>query len=113
MKYSLSWDVVDCPSNYLETSPVGTFEPNGFGLYDMHGNVFEWVEDCGNTTYRWAPKDGSAWTEGDCSLRVLRGGSWYDSPRLLRSADRFWNYPSVRDDVRGFRVTRTLSPPAP
>ena len=61
-----------------QTGPVGSFVPNGFGLYDMHGNVWEWVEDCWNGSYAGAPSDGGAWESGNCAGRVLRGGSWYD-----------------------------------
>ena len=63
------------------TAPVGSFAPNGFGLYDMHGNVWEWVEDCWNGSYAGAPSDGGAWRSGDCAKRVLRGGSWGGNPR--------------------------------
>ena len=93
------------------TVPVGSYKPNGFGLYDMHGNVWEWVEDCWNYGYDGAPSDGRAWTSGDCSRRVLRGGSWDNKPGVLRSAIRsrygsgFRNVSSI-----GFRVARTLAP---
>jgi formylglycine-generating enzyme required for sulfatase activity len=90
------------------TVPVGTFQPNVFGLYDMHGNVGEWVQDCWNDYYYDAPSDGSAWTTGDCGRRVLRGGSWNNGPRGLRSADRGGNFPDSRVDSVGFRVGRTL-----
>ena len=69
-----------------ETSPVGSFKPNAFGLYDMHGNVWQWVQDCYHDNYNGAPTDGSAWTSGDCSRRVLRGGAWGNFPRNLRAA---------------------------
>ena len=59
-----------------QTAPVGSFAPNQFGLYDMVGNVWEWTEDCYHDSYNGAPADGSAWTGGDCSRRVVRGGSW-------------------------------------
>ena len=71
-----------------ETMPVGSFPANSFGLHDVHGNVWEWVEDCWNETYLGAPSDGSAWEQGHCSLRVLRGGSWLSNRWLVRSADR-------------------------
>ena len=58
------------------TVPVGSFRPNAFGVYDTAGNAAEWVQDCWNASYRGAPHDGSAWLSGDCSLRVLRGGSF-------------------------------------
>ena len=92
------------------TAPVGSFAANSWGLYDMHGNVWEWVEDCWNGSYRGAPLDGSAWPQGNCSERVLRGGSWFDYPGLLRSAFRFRNAPGSRSSYVGFRVARTLTP---
>ncbi|MDE0156946.1 MAG: formylglycine-generating enzyme family protein [Gammaproteobacteria bacterium] len=67
---------------------VGSYHPNGFGLYDMHGNVWEWVQDCWHDNYEGAPTDGSAWTNGDCSRRVVRGGAWYGLAGDLRSANR-------------------------
>jgi formylglycine-generating enzyme required for sulfatase activity len=91
------------------TTAVGTYPPNPFGLYDMQGNVLEWVEDCWNESYAGAPNDGSAWTTGDCSRRVLRGGSWGSDPRNLRSARRGRNGAGNRGDGIGFRVARTLS----
>ena len=78
---------------YAETAPVGSFSANGWGLYDMHGNVREWVQDCWNDSYEGAPTDGSAWLFGDCcSMRVFRGGSWSNYPRFLRSARRAQEY---------------------
>ena len=94
-----------------QTAPVGSFGPNGWGLHDLHGNVFEWVQDCGNLSYQGAPTNGSAWESGDCSLRVLRGGSWDFDPRYLRSAYRLRSIPPEhRDDWIGFRVARTITP---
>ncbi|MCY4211603.1 MAG: SUMF1/EgtB/PvdO family nonheme iron enzyme [Gammaproteobacteria bacterium] len=66
----------DCGDSYDYTAPVGSFPANPWGLHDMHGNVWEWVQDCSNNNYEGAPTDGNAWTSGDCSLRVIRGGSW-------------------------------------
>ena len=80
-----------------QTSPVGSFEPNAFGLYDMHGNVYEWVEDCYVNTYTGAPSDGSARTSGcgsDVFWAVVRGGSWFVYPQYLRSASRYGDAPS-------------------
>ena len=94
--------------NVGKTTEVGSYPPNPWGLYDMNGNVWEWVEDCWNESYKGAPSDGSAWTSGDCSRRVLRGGSWYDIPEDLRSAYRSGNFTGIRDDDIGFRVARTL-----
>ena len=93
-----------------ETSPVGSFKPNAFGLYDMSGNVLQWVEDCYHDNYDDAPTDGSAWTSGDCSRRVVRGGSWYSDPQYLRSADRFGYATDFRSGDLGFRLARTLNP---
>jgi len=92
------------------TLPVDSFKPNPWGLYQVHGNVFEWVEDCYTNSYNGAPSDGSAWLTGDCSHRVLRGGSWASVPRLLRAAYRYWNTTSYRFASRGFRVARALQP---
>ena len=94
-----------------ETAPVGSFRANGFGLHDVHGNVWEWVEDCWHGNYEGAPVDGSAWVSGgDCEVRVLRGGSWFIEPRFLRSAYRSWNSPGFRFNYFGFRIARTLTP---
>jgi formylglycine-generating enzyme required for sulfatase activity len=93
------------------TAPVGSFPPNKFGLYDMVGNVLEWTEDCVHTNYNGAPRDGAAWLEsdgGDCSNRVLRAGSWYDTQDILRSAARFGLSTESRLNTLGFRVARTL-----
>ena len=92
----------------LQTQPVGGHAPNAFGLHDVHGNVWEWVEDCWNKSYAGAPSDGAAWTGPDCRLRVVRGGSWFDPPANLRSANRN-AYPPIHDaDYLGFRVAREL-----
>ena len=91
-----------------QTSSVGSYQPNAFGLYDTAGNAAEWVEDCWNDNYRGAPKDGSAWTSGQCRLRVLRGGA-YDSPaKAVRSTARFRYDTDVRYQANGFRVVREL-----
>ncbi len=80
------WEIHECDDGYAETAPVSSFKPNAFGLYDMLGNVWEWVEDCYNANYDGAPNDGRAWATGDCSRRVIRGGSWNNSPAIVRSA---------------------------
>ena len=91
------------------SAPVGSFAPNRFGLYDMAGNVSEWVEDCSHNDYDRAPTDGSAWIDGgDCRGRVVRGGSWYDEPGKLRSASRASYSPYNRNFDLGFRVGRSL-----
>jgi formylglycine-generating enzyme required for sulfatase activity len=99
--------------DHKQAAPVGQFPANAFGLHDMHGNVWEWVEDCYHENYNQAPTDGSAWTTGDCSTRVVRGGSWVNDPVDLRSADRVWYTPNGRGYFLGFRVGRTLLPPLP
>ena len=91
-----------------KTNPVGEKLPNNFGLYDMHGNVSEFTQDCWNNNYSGAPQDGSAWTVGNCSMRVLRGGSWLHPIQGLRSANRGWLSPAVRELHYGFRVARIL-----
>ena len=93
-----------------QTAPVDSFPANRFGLYQMVGNVWEWTEDCWSESYRGAPDDGSAWTSGDCSRRVVRGGSWNLAPVSLRSADRGRSDTVVRVSSLGFRVARTLTP---
>ena len=90
------------------TVPVGSFGANQFGLHDVHGNVYEWVQDCWNANYKGAPVDGSVWTTVDCTSRVLRGGSWYIEPRILRSAFRNRDRTVNRYSFVGFRVARTL-----
>jgi formylglycine-generating enzyme required for sulfatase activity len=92
-----------------QTAPVGSFGANGFGLYDMAGNVWDWTEDCYHISYNGAPANGSAWTSGDCGLHVLRGGAWSGSPRILRSANRGKGTPTSRANGVGFRIARTLS----
>ena len=92
------------------TAPVGSFAPNPWGLHDMHGNVWEWVEDWWNSNYEGAPSDGSAWTSGDSSKRIVRGGAYYSVPGRLRSANRDWTSPNSRARSFGLRVVRELTP---
>jgi formylglycine-generating enzyme required for sulfatase activity len=99
-----------------KTTPVGQYPANGWGLHDMHGNVYEWCQDHWHESYENAPTDGSAWLEGgNSSRRVSRGGSWIFDPWLCRSAFRGGGVPVSDDDFLGFRVCcaapRTLVPP--
>jgi formylglycine-generating enzyme required for sulfatase activity len=91
-----------------QTQPVGSFPANAFGLYDTSGNVAEWVEDCWNDNYRSAPKDGTAWTTGQCRLRVLRGGAFDSAAKYVRSTARFRYDSDVRYSANGFRVVRDM-----
>jgi formylglycine-generating enzyme required for sulfatase activity len=103
----------DCGSQWdaTQTAPVGSFAANGFGLYDMVGNVREWTEDCYHDSYSGAPADGSAWIKGaNCFHRVVRGGSWLLAPAFLRSASRYWFEADYRLRYLGFRCARTLAP---
>lgn len=98
-----------CGDEFEFTAPVGQFAPNAWGFHDAVGNGWEWVEDCWNDNHEGNPADGSARLEGDCSYRVIRGGSWRDGPRELRSAFR---RPVEKRWFRGenFRVARELPP---
>ena len=102
----------NCSDGAVYPTAVGSYRPNAFGLYDLHGNVREWVEDCWHDNYEGAPTDGSAWTTGCDGTRraVVRGGSWYITPRYLRAANRGWLTPSDRDGNCGFRLVQDLNP---
>ncbi|MBK7956048.1 MAG: SUMF1/EgtB/PvdO family nonheme iron enzyme [Candidatus Accumulibacter sp.] len=96
-----------------KTAPVGSFDANDFGLYDMIGNVYEWVQDCWNGNYAGAPVDGSAWLNGDCGRRVIRGGSWYSEAGHARAAyrsgvDLGQGVPTRLSSKLGFRLAKTL-----
>jgi formylglycine-generating enzyme required for sulfatase activity len=90
------------------TVRVDSFRPNAWGLYNVHGNVWDWTEDCWNETNAGNPGDGSARLTGDCTWRVARGGAWNYAPNYLRAAFRYWNLPFNRSGVQGFRVARML-----
>ena len=112
--YNGNYDYNNCGATtgvYLDkTQPVKSYPANPWGLYDLHGNVWEWVEDCYHDNYKGAPTDGSPWTRSPCPARVLRGGSWLNLPRYLRSAIGIWNEPGNRNINYGFRVARTVTP---
>jgi formylglycine-generating enzyme required for sulfatase activity len=93
-----------------QTVPVDAFQPNPFGLYQVHGNVYDWVEDCWHSSYTGSLRGGRAWTTEDCPTRVIRGGSWKYNSFYLRSASRKYFMPFVRQDYVGFRVARALNP---
>jgi len=100
-----------CEDNQTVTALVGSYSANDFGLFDMHGNVNEWTEDCYANSYEGAPPDASARQTADCKLRVARGGSWYSGPQVLRAALRNRYAPDFRSSSLGFRVGRSLLPP--
>jgi formylglycine-generating enzyme required for sulfatase activity len=93
-----------CDDGYTRTSPVASFAASQWGLYDMYGNVWEWVEDCWNSSYAGAPADGSAYLEGDCARRGFRGGGYGDIPRFARSTLRNRGHATHRKDDIGFRL---------
>jgi formylglycine-generating enzyme required for sulfatase activity len=93
-----------------KTVPVGQFDPNSFGLYDMHGNVLEWVQDCYIENYNDAPSDGRPVADTSGCPRVLRSGAWSYGPRVLRAANRYGTPPGDRMSIVGIRVARTLAP---
>ena len=100
---------VRCDDGFSGAAPVGSYEPNAFGLYDVLGNMSEWTEDCWNETYAGAPTDGRAWRSGDCSRRVSRGGSWVSRPDNLRSASRDGRRAVIPFDGIGIRLARTIN----
>ena len=112
--YNDDYDYNTCGANTgsapRKSQPVGAYPANLWGLYDMHGNAWEWTEDCWNDSYAGAPADGTAWQDGDCTRRILRGGSWGSSPRRSRSAYRGYISADDRNNTFGFRVARTLAP---
>ena len=93
---------------YSFSSPAGSYPPNAFGMYDMHGNVYERVADCEHPNYIGAPTDGSAWVEPNCESYQIRGNDWGEAPVFSRSGNRNNIYPQTRGDWVGFRVVRDL-----
>lgn len=107
------YQVATCDDGALNTSPAGSYRPNPFGLYDIVGNLGEWVEDCATQSYDSLPADGAPDRSGDCSRHVMRGGSWGTLPKDSRSANRV-RYPAEHtDDSVGIRLVKDLGPAAP
>jgi formylglycine-generating enzyme required for sulfatase activity len=90
--------------------PVDSFEANPWGLFNVHGNVWDWTADCWNDSNQGNPGNGSARTTSDCLARVIRGGSWSLVPQILRAASRRGNFSVLRNGYTGFRLARTLNP---
>jgi formylglycine-generating enzyme required for sulfatase activity len=103
------WITFPCSDGYVNTAPVGSFRANAFGLNDLLGNVFEWVEDCWHPNYSGAPTDGSARRDGDCTEHELRGGSWFSSPRFVDASYRNRFETDYRSSAVGFRLVREVS----
>jgi len=99
-----------CSSQWdsISTAPVKSFAANAYGLYDMHGNVWEWTNDCWHDNYTGAPYDGSAWTEKKCRQKVLRGGSWTNEKENLRTSTRFRGFSIKKDHDIGFRLIQKI-----
>jgi sulfatase modifying factor 1 len=104
------WAVFACNDGFVQTSPVGSFKANSFGLNDMLGNVFQWTEDCWNADYKGAPVDGAARADGDCTERELRGGSWFSTPSFVRANYRNHFGVDYRTSSVGIRVARDITP---
>ena len=104
------WSVFACNDGFIQTSPVGSFKANSFGLNDMLGNVFQWTEDCWNADYKGAPVDGAARSDGNCAERELRGGSWFSNPSFVRANYRNHFGTDYRTSSVGIRVARDISP---
>ena len=103
------WVTFPCSDSYVSTAPVGSFKANAFGVNDLLGNVFEWVEDCWHPDYNGAPGDGSARRDGDCQEHELRGGSWFSSPRFVNAAYRNRFDVDYRSSAVGFRLVREVN----
>lgn len=96
------------PWDGANPAPVGSFNANPWGLHDMHGNLWEWVQDCQSDSYQGAPKDAAPWLAGECGNRMLRGGAYSNSPEVIRAATREWDDRTMRDRTTGFRIAMTV-----
>jgi formylglycine-generating enzyme required for sulfatase activity/predicted Ser/Thr protein kinase len=103
------WETFPCSDGFVNTAPVGSFKANAFGLNDLLGNVFEWVEDCWHSDYIGAPTDGAARLDGDCKEHESRGGSWFSSPRFVNASYRNRFGADYRSSAVGFRLVREVS----
>ncbi len=103
------WRHAPCDDGEAKSSVVGQYQASPFGLHDMHGNVWEWAEDCWKSGYYDAPSNGAAYKSNDCDYKVTRGGSWYNIPLGVRSANRYWYEPTYRSFNLGFRLFRDTS----
>lgn len=108
--YPLAWGTAQCRDGQADLAPVGQFRPNAFGLYDMIGNVWEWVEDCSSKSYVGRPKDERAWVWEGCERRIQRGGSWMTAPARNRSAYHGDGRPEDRAVFFGVRLVREIAP---
>jgi len=102
------WSAFPCNDRYVNTAPVGSFRTNAFGINDLLGNVFEWVQDCWHDDYREAPTDGRARLDGPCEERESRGGSWFTSPQFVSVSYRNRFVSSYRSSAVGFRLVRDV-----
>jgi formylglycine-generating enzyme required for sulfatase activity len=111
IKGSSDWTIAPCDDGFAYTAPVGNYQANAFDLRDMHGNAWEWTQDCWHDSYENAPINGESW-ETNCKeeRRVLRGGGWNDNPSFARAAGRDRSTPGGRSSGSGFRLARTLTP---
>ena len=113
LHYSAGQFFNECDGGFSNTSPVGSFPPNGFGLYDVIGNVWEWVKDCWKFSYADAPSDGTSREEEPCMARVRRGASWNSTERYLYAVvTRAATPPELHRETDGFRIARDYSMPA-
>jgi formylglycine-generating enzyme required for sulfatase activity len=106
---AIGWRNKSCSDGYETTAPVGSFKPNAFGLYDMHGNVWEWIGDCWFDTYRKAPSDGRPWLKSSaCAVRSQRGGSWFYGAEEARSSYRSQGDEFDKSVTLGFRLAKDI-----
>ncbi|MEM7599688.1 MAG: formylglycine-generating enzyme family protein, partial [Pseudomonadota bacterium] len=103
-----TWETTACSDGQVFTGPVGSYEPNSFGISDLYGNAREWVRDCWHNTYDAAPMTSEAWVDVGCERRVVRGGSWDSKPSLVSSSWRYSLPADARNHLYGFRVARDV-----